>query len=124
MQRVVAVLEARLGRRIVEQAGDTHAGALPIRDHRTGAVVAQIPACDADGWHPIVCNGLVVNYYREVGDEWEYPLFHDGRPVFRSRCPRGQKWLAEFDPGDLSGPSCSWDETWYALSAPAHEGKA
>lgn len=55
---------------------------LPIRDYRTGAIVAWVPERCAKGLLPVVRNGLVVGYYKDTVEGRIRPLF-DGESVVR-----------------------------------------
>lgn len=92
--------ELAAGREVIERirAGQMrHVRDFVIRHHETGRVVARIPAKDAAGLCPVVCNGLVVGCVRQTEGGWEHPLFRgDGSYGWVQRDHR-ENWACIFN---------------------------
>ena len=97
---VVAALEAAKGREVMAKLSapvDPHERDLPIRDYRTGAIVAWVPEKFADGLLPVVYNGLVVGYYKDTPQGTLSPFFRHNSMISFSLDPLGERWVQEFD---------------------------
>ena len=97
---VVAALEAAKGREVMAKLSapvDPHERDLPIRDYRTGAIVAWVPEKFADGLLPVVYNGLVVGYYKDTPQGTLSPFFFFFSMISFSLDPLGERWVQEFD---------------------------
>ena len=102
---VVAALEAAKGREVMAKLSapvDPHEHDLPIRDYKTGAIVAWVPEKFADGLCPVVRNGLVVGYYKDTEEGSEFPAFFEDKCYGLISTRPGTRMQLEFENGKFA----------------------
>lgn len=97
LDEIVAAAEARAGQIVTERAHAGVSGSLPIRQHKTGDIVAWVrPAHVAANARCVVLNGLVVGYYVDTTEGRFAPAFRGGEVAMWLPVGAGEEWMCVF----------------------------